>query len=98
VAKKFSIKKAMVVYHPNGQDRSVKPKDRPQLAVVVNEYEHEKQTGNPENPIVKRNVLDLNVFSTGGVLVKFRVPEKKDAQEGESYFQYLTDSGEASDK
>jgi len=98
VAKKISIKKAMVVYHPNGQDLGLKPKNRSQLAVVVNEYEHEKQTGNPENPVVKRNVVDLNVFSTSGVVVKFRVPEKANAEKGESYFEYLSDSGKASEE
>jgi hypothetical protein len=89
----LDIKKAMVVYHPNGQDLAIKPKNRSQLAVVVNEYEHSKQTGNPAEPEVKRNVVDLNVFSTAGVVVKFRVPEKKDARDGESYFEYLSDSG-----
>jgi len=88
----------MVVYHPNGQDLGIRPQNRPQIAVVVNEYEHEKKTGNPENPVVKRNVVDLNVFSTTGVVVKFRVPEKADAEKGESYFENLSDSGKASEE
>lgn len=75
-----------VTYNPNGQDFGTRPKNAPLAAIVVNTFEQTKGEG---EKAITREVANLVVFvdAAPGTAYKQRVPHKKDALEGESFYE-----------